>query len=103
MTESTGKQQEARKAGPAAALLGDTPGRVLVRLVVLSLLVGFAMSVFGVSPRDLFASIERLFAGLFESGWETVRLGLEYAATGAMVVLPVWVVLRLLSLGRRRG
>lgn len=98
----TNETNERRETGsPVALFLGDTPGRVFVRLLILSLLVGFLMAMFGVSPRDIFASLRGLVSGIFQNGAEVLRDAVGYAVAGAMVVVPVWLVIRLLSAGRK--
>ena len=39
-------------------LLGDTPGRTIVKLLILSVVVGFVMSMMGLSPWDLVRFID---------------------------------------------
>ena len=68
--------------------LGDTPGRTIVKLVVVSLIVGFIMHVFGIYPVDILEGIRHFFIELWYRG---------FAALGATIVIPVFIVLRLIS------
>lgn len=78
-------------------LLGDTPGRTVIKLVVLSVVAGFVMSMMGLSPWDLVMWIERGVRDLWRSGFAALgRVG-EYLVIGAMVVIPLWVLMRLLN------
>ncbi len=83
------------------AFLGGSPGGVAVRLIVMSLLVGFLMSIFGISPRDIVASAERLFRDIFENGFEVFDNLFGYVLAGAIIVIPIWLVARILASGRR--
>lgn len=102
MPETIERNEPRERRSPLVAILGDTPGRVFVRLVLMSLLVGFLMAMFGVSPQDVFRSVERFFAGIFDNGFGVLRDAWGYVLTGAMVVIPVWILMRLFSAGRRR-
>jgi hypothetical protein len=81
--------------------LGDSPGRVLIKLIFLSFVVGVLLSALNLHPLDLFDGLIDFIQRLWNMGFEALgRLG-SYFVLGAVVVIPVWVVLRLLSLGRR--
>ncbi|HEY8595069.1 MAG TPA: DUF6460 domain-containing protein [Devosiaceae bacterium] len=85
-------------------LLGDRPSRVIWRLVIVSLVVGFAMSVFGISPVGLWRALNDFINGIWANGAETIRTVIGYIATGALVVVPVWLILRIIGpRGRKRA
>ena len=80
--------------------MGGRPGGVLLRLVLLSLVVGFFMSVFGVDAEEIFrGTIELVRETLRDSGG-LVRSTFNYVLTGAALVIPIWLLLRLT--GKRR-
>jgi hypothetical protein len=81
--------------------LGGSPGSVILRLLVLSLIVGAAMVYFNLTPRDVVDALRRLFDGLIGSGVESLRTVLVYIGYGAMVVVPIFIILRLLRMMRR--
>ena len=81
--------------------LGDTPFRVALKLIVVSFLVGIVMSVFGWSPFDILSGIREFALGIWNMGFKAVERFFDYFLLGAAVVVPVFVVLRLLSY--RRG
>ncbi|MCD7059075.1 DUF6460 domain-containing protein [Pelagibacterium xiamenense] len=95
-------RREPRSGNGLTALLGDTPSRVFIRLVLLSLLVGFMMAIFGVSPEDLLRGIQRMVSGLFDDGFAAFRQVAAYILTGAVIVVPIWIVLRILAMGKKR-
>ena len=81
----------------ATRFLGGSPLTVLIRLGALSLVVGALMSWWGVDALDLLAAVERGFAHLYGTGFAALHNIARTVAAGAAVVLPVWLVLRLLS------
>ncbi len=83
--------------------LGDTPFRVFVRLLVLSFIVGLVLSVIGLHPLEIFDWLERLVSRIYEMGFEAVREALRYLFLGALIVVPVFLVMRLFKMGRRGG
>ena len=78
-------------------LLGGTPAAVLLRLAFLSLLVGASLSWLGIDAFDLVVELRRLAAHLYGAGFDAVRQAWRYFAAGAALVVPIWVVVRLLS------
>jgi Family of unknown function (DUF6460) len=81
--------------------LGGSPGSVILRLLVISLIVGAAMVFFNLTPRDLLEGVRQLIERLLGSGLESLRTVLLYIAYGAMVVVPIFLVARLLKMSRR--
>jgi hypothetical protein len=80
--------------------LGDTPGRVIVKLLVVSVIVGFAMAVFGWTPYGILYTIRDFILDLWHSGFAALgRVG-DYLLLGAAVVVPAFIILRILSYRR---
>lgn len=77
--------------------LGDTPARVLVKLIVLSVVVGIVMSAVGWTPRTIYDGIVRFFHGLWDLGFDAIYSSLEYLLLGAAIVVPAFLLIRLLS------
>jgi hypothetical protein len=80
--------------------LGGSPGSVLVRLIFLSLVVGAFLAFVDVTPVELIERVARMFRVLFGNGFEAVRRAGLWIAYGAMIVVPLWLLSRLLSRGR---
>lgn len=80
--------------------LGDSPFRVIVKLVVLSFVVGVVMSALDITPYDLFYRVADFFEGIWEMGFDAIYRFGGYLVIGAMVVVPVFLLLRLLSFRR---
>jgi hypothetical protein len=81
--------------------LGDTPLRTAVKLAVISLVVGVIMASLNFTPLDVWYAVRDFAYWLYDLGYEAFgRLGI-YFLYGAMVVVPVFIVMRILSAGRR--
>lgn len=102
MPDTMDKQQTKQSTRGVESFLGGTPGRVVVRLILMSLVVGFLMSVFGISPQAIVEAIERFIASIYDNSFEVLRSGFGYLLTGAVIVLPLWFLGRLMAAGRRR-
>jgi uncharacterized protein DUF6460 len=81
-------------------LLGDRPGALVLRLVLISLVVGFLMSMLGLNPQSLITGAVELVRDMLRDSTGVLRSFVGYIAAGAAIVVPVWLVLRLTS--RRR-
>lgn len=83
------------------AFLGGSPLGVFIRLVLLSIVVGVILSVLGITPQNFFYRIEMLLERIYDLGFETFEWLLGYLLLGAMVVVPIWLIARLISTLRR--
>ena len=81
-------------------LLGGSPGSVLVRLLFLSLLVGAFMALLDLTPFGLVDRVIRIVRDVFGLGFDALREVGRWIAYGAVIVLPIWFLGRLL--GSRR-
>ena len=82
--------------------VGGSPAMVAVRLIVVSFVVGIVLEGFGLDPATLFAEALRTARQIVELGLSDIHEVGRILVTGAMVVVPVWLVLRLVdSTGRR--
>ncbi|WP_068318136.1 DUF6460 domain-containing protein [Polycladidibacter hongkongensis] len=79
-------------------LLGDTPGRLALRLLALSFIVGMVLSAFDLTPLRLVEETIELFAEIWERGFAALGWFGEYLAIGAVVVIPLWLIARISSL-----
>lgn len=81
---------------------GDSVSGTLVRLVLLSIVVGVVFSVLGITPFNLIERIEQLARRILDLGFDAIRSAFAYFLLGAVVVIPIWFIMRLLKLGRSR-
>lgn len=82
--------------------LGGHPLAVAVRLALLSILVGVLLSVIGITPRNFFRVLDEFARSIYDLGFGAFRWMLDYLLLGAMIVVPVWLVRRLLKSGDRQ-
>jgi hypothetical protein len=82
--------------------LGGSPGAVLMRLVLLSLVVGVLLAVLGLDAGAVIRLARHYAAELVNNGAEVVRALVRYFILGAVVVVPIFVLVRLGRLAARR-
>jgi len=73
---------------------GGPPISVIFRLALLSILVGVILDVLGFDPWNILESLRRLVQHIWDLGFDTVRFLWRYLVLGAAVVVPIWLVLR---------
>ena len=81
--------------------LGDSPLRVLIKLIVISFLVGIVMSVMGWSPYDVVDAVRDFVLYVYDTGFEAFGRFIDYFLVGAIIVVPAFFIIRLFSY--RRG
>jgi hypothetical protein len=87
--------------GRVTQFLGDTPLRTFVKLAVISLIVGVIMASLNFTPVDVWLAVRDFARWLYDLGYEAFgRIGI-YFIYGAMVVVPVFFLMRLLAVGKR--
>ncbi|MBB4953135.1 hypothetical protein H4S14_001180 [Agrobacterium vitis] len=78
--------------------LGDSIGRTIVKLIVVSVIVGFVMHMFDIYPIDIIDSVRRFIFDLWHKGFSALgRVG-DYLLLGASIVIPIFIILRLIDL-----
>lgn len=75
--------------------LGGPPLAVIGRLVLLSILVGVILAAIGLDPWNIIESVERLITHIWNMGFDAVRWLWRYFLLGAVIVIPIWVIVRL--------
>ena len=81
--------------------LGGSPASVLARLILLSLIVGFFLVWLDIRPMEVLLGVRRLFERFWEAGFDALREMGSYVAAGAVLVLPLWLIVRLFSIKPR--
>jgi Na+/H+-dicarboxylate symporter len=76
--------------------LGDRPGPTILKLVFVSLIVGAALALMGLSPRELVDSLLRFVRSIWAMGFDAIHEVIGWVVAGAVIVVPVWLVARLL-------
>ena len=80
--------------------LGDSPMRVLAKLVVLSFIVGVVMSAFGWTPIDIYYGVVDTVARIWNMGFAAFDRVLGYFLVGAVIVVPLFLIIRLVNYRR---
>ena len=81
--------------------IGGSPAAALVRLILLSILVGVVLSAFGFDPWNILTSIRLLFQRLWDLGFDTINWLWRYFLLGAVIVIPIWLLSRVFGSPRR--
>jgi NADH:ubiquinone oxidoreductase subunit 5 (subunit L)/multisubunit Na+/H+ antiporter MnhA subunit len=81
---------------------GGSPIWVAVRLVLLSVVIGVLLSVLGFDPWNIWWSLERLVRRILNLGWDAIDSIWRYFILGAVLVFPIWLIVRLTRAGSRR-
>lgn len=79
---------------------GGSPLAVLGRLVLLSVLVGVILPALGLDPFDIIHSVERLIRSIWNMGFDAIRWLWRYFLLGAVIVIPIWILMRLFNAPR---
>jgi hypothetical protein len=82
--------------------LGGSPGAVFVRLLFVSLIVGAFLMWLDIRPWDVFRALKDLADHIWALGFDAIREIAGYILAGAVIVVPVWLVLRLLNMRNAR-
>ncbi len=83
---------------------GGNPALVIVRLAIISLIVGMLLAAFNFSPYEIIESLRRLANYIYNMGFRAVEEFGRYFMLGAVLVFPIWFIARLLKMlgGRDR-
>ena len=84
-------------------IFGGNPLGIFIRLVLLSIVVGIVLSALGIRPENLFYHLDIFIRRLFDFGFEWVEWLFRYFLIGAVVVIPIWLIARLIGVLRRRN
>jgi hypothetical protein len=78
--------------------LGGPPLAVLFRLLLVSLIVGAFLMWFDIRPGEVISAVERFFRRIWNLGFDSIREIGGYIVAGAVIVVPVWLVIRLINM-----
>jgi len=81
---------------------GWPPLSVIIRLVLLSVLVGVVLAAIGFDPWNIIYSIRLLFQRLWDLGFDAVNWLWRYFLLGAVIVIPIWLLMRVFGTPRGR-
>jgi hypothetical protein len=81
---------------------GGPPLAVVGRLILLSILVGVILAAIGLDPWNIIESVRQLIQHVWDMGFDAVRWLWQYFLLGAVIVLPIWILVRLVRAPRGR-
>jgi len=67
-------------------------GSLIVKLLIGSFLVGWALTIFDITPLDLLKDLTGTIGEIYSMALNTVRWAADYILLGAVVVLPIWAI-----------
>ena len=74
----------------------------VVKLAVISLLVGMALAFFDITPQRLLEHLGSTVVDIYRLVLRFVRWAFDYILIGAVVVVPVWFALYLVGVARNK-
>ena len=80
---------------------GGNPVAVIVRLVILSIVVGIVLHALNIQPHELLDRLVLLIRRLFNLGFESFEQVARFFLIGAVIVIPIWLIARLLGVMRK--
>src|SRR5262245_56019858 len=89
-----------RESNYVNRFFGGPPLSVIFRLILLSILIGAILQVLGIDPWNIFDSLRQLVLRVWEMGFDAVRWLWRYLLLGAVVVVPIWLIVRLMRLAQ---
>jgi hypothetical protein len=81
---------------------GGPPLAVIGRLILLSILVGVILAAIGLDPWNIIESVRTLIVRIWTMGFDVVRWLWRYFLLGAVIVVPIWLLVRLSKARRGR-
>ncbi len=82
--------------------LGGSPGTVFLRLLFVSLIVGAFFMWLEIKPEDIFRGLLEIVDHIRRLGFDAIREVANYIVAGAVIVVPIWLVLRLMNMRNGR-
>ena len=82
--------------------LGGPPLAVIGKLILLSILIGVVLSALGLDPLNILSSLQRLIHDVWNMGFDALRVLWQYFLLGAVIVIPIWLLMRIYGTPRGR-
>jgi hypothetical protein len=90
----TDRLEDHRRHATVSRFLGGPPLAVAFRLILLCVLVGVILHALGFDPGNIIESIRRMIQAVWDMGFDAVRWVWRYFLLGAIIVIPIWLILR---------
>jgi hypothetical protein len=69
----------------------------VIRLALLSVVVGVVLSALQIRPTEIFSYIKRAIDWVYSLGFGAIEWAFQYFLVGAMIVIPIWLISRLFA------
>jgi hypothetical protein len=86
-----------------STIFGGNPFGVLIRLALISLVVGIVMKALGIDLSNFFQRINELLRNIYDLGFGAIEWVLEYMLLGALIVVPIWLIARVAGAARSKS
>ena len=90
-----------KPAALSERFVGGNPAKTAIKLVIASIFVGGILAVLNVSPIDfwngIFSAVKGVISRIGDTAGEVVVNLATYLVLGAAIVVPIWIVMRLLD------
>jgi hypothetical protein len=93
----TCRQDKETERMDSRQFFGDSVSGTLIRLVLLSIVVGVVFSALGITPFNLIERLDSLIRNIANMGFDAVNWAFRYFLLGAVIVFPIWFLVRLLG------
>lgn len=84
-------------------LFGGPVLATIFKLAVASIAVGIVLAILGIKPIDLWRDFLDTVANIWSMGFEAIEWSFKYLMLGAIVVVPIFIVVRLWSVMTERA
>ncbi|MDQ2953583.1 MAG: DUF6460 domain-containing protein [Pseudomonadota bacterium] len=81
---------------------GGPPLAVIGRLILLSILIGVVLAAFGLDPWNIIESVRELARRVWNMGFDAIAWLWRYFLLGAVIVIPIWLIVRAVNAPRNR-
>jgi|TARA_R110002124_G_scaffold92599_8_gene235230 hypothetical protein len=78
-------------------------GSLIVKLLIVSFLVGWALTLFDITPLELLEDLTGTIGEIYSLALNSVRWAADYILLGAVVVLPIWGIVAGLNYLQRKS
>lgn len=102
MTLPTNPTEKPMARSALDRFFGGPPLMVIFRLILLCVLVGVVLKVLGLDPLNIVKSVQDLVRYVWDMGFDAVRWLWGYFLLGAVIVIPIWLIVRLVRAPKGR-
>ena len=82
-------------------MMPNTAVSTIVKIAIISLLVGLALAFFNIDPRSLAENLGETVVDIYEVVLSFLEWSLKYVLLGAVVVVPIWLVFFLIGIEKK--